>query len=106
MPAYTQGMATRHQFIDDTTANKIAATYKEGDLSITAAQMKWNIGDKNSLNPGVEWDATETIADIIYSATKELKLRYRINVNDSYDVGSTSGQRDWTEHRVIVSYKF
>ena len=105
MPAYTQGMVTRHMFFADTKATKVAATYKEGSLKATFAHVVFDMGKNNSYSTDYEWTSTEEIADIIYMANKDLMLRYRMNMPHTFYESATK-EVGWTEHRVIVSYKF
>ena len=105
MPAYTQGMVTRHQFFADTQSTKVAATYKDGALSATLAQMTFNMGEDNAYSANYDWTATETMADIIYMMEKNLMLRYRLNMPSNFFESATN-DLSWTEHRFIVSYKF
>lgn len=105
MPAYTQGMVTRHMFFADTTATKVAATYKAGRLSATLAAMQYEIGKDNAYVDNHAWSAGETMGDFIYKADDKLTLRYRINITDTF-MESATNDLGWTEHRLIVSYKF
>jgi hypothetical protein len=105
MPAYTQGMVTRHMFLADTEAAKVAATYKSGKLKATLAHVTFDMGKKNGYSAGYEWTATENMADIIYMMDKSLMLRYRLNMPDNFFESATNDV-SWTEHRFIVSYTF
>lgn len=105
MPAYTQGMVTRHMFFADTKANKVAATYKEGKLSATLAYMSFDVGKDNGYSANYDWTATETLADIIYMMEKNLMLRYRLNMPRNFFESATNDV-GWDEHRFILSYKF
>jgi len=75
MPAFTQGMVTRHQFFADTTATKVALTYNMQDLTglnlkATGYYVSFDVGAKNSYDAGVAWTATEAGFDVIYQATE------------------------------------
>jgi len=105
MPAFTQGMVTRHQFFADTQATKVAVTYKVGKLKATLASMTYDMGKNNSYVSGHEWTAGETMGDFIYMMEKDLMLRYRFNITDKF-MESATNDLGWTEHRLIVSYKF
>ncbi len=105
MPAYTQGMVTRHMFFADTQATKVAATYKTGKLKATLAHMTFNMGKDNGYSANYDWTATESMADVIYMMEKNLMLRYRLNMPDKFYESATN-DLSWTEHRFIVSYKF
>jgi hypothetical protein len=105
MPAFTQGMVTRHMFLAGTEAHKIAASYNfkpHGvNLSATAYYTKFEM-DANS-GYGTERDATEPGFDIKYYPAKinNLLLRLRGNFPDEF-----GNNRDWDEYRFIASYKF
>ncbi|MDM5270589.1 OprD family outer membrane porin [Sulfurovum sp. zt1-1] len=101
MPAFTQGMVTRHQFFSDTDTYKIAATYNFSDLNVNATvyYASFNVGDSATYAPGL--DTTESGFDIIYQATKNLQYRFRGNFPN--DFGPTY---DWDEYRLIVNYNF
>lgn len=108
MPAYTQGMVTRHMFFADTEATKVAATYKVGKLKATLASMSYKMGENNSYVNGNDWTAGETMGDFIYMLRSDLMLRYRFNITDKFWDNPAHANKDlgWTEHRFIVSYKF
>jgi hypothetical protein len=64
MPAFTQGMVTRHQFFNDTDTWKVAATYKLNDLldanvKASVFYAEFDVGAANSYSPGNAWTATE-----------------------------------------------
>lgn len=102
MPAYTQGMVTRHQFFADTDATKVALTAKLIEpLSLTGYYTTYDIGESNAYKNGVSWDASEFGFDAIYNATKELKLRFRGNFPRDFAEGL-----DWNEYRLIAYYNF
>ncbi len=102
MPAYTQGMVTRHQFFADTDATKVAITLKPmKPLSITGYYTTYDIGESNAYKNGVSWDASEFGFDTIYKPTKELKLRFRGNFPRDFASGL-----DWNEYRLIAYYNF
>jgi hypothetical protein len=106
MPAYTQGMVTRHMFLADTQATKVAATYKVGKLKATLAHITFDMGEDNGYSANHDWTATEGMADIIYMMEKDLMLRYRLNMPDKFVEKADEETLSWTEHRFIVSYKF
>ena len=106
MPAYTQGMVTRHQFFADTATTKVAATYKLNEmtglnLKASAYYVSFDVGDANTYKPGVAWTAEESGFDIQYQATKALNLRLRANYPTDFAPGL-----DWSEYRVIANYNF
>ncbi len=108
MPAFTQGMVTRHQFFADTKAWKVAATYNLKEMGInlkaTAYYTSFDMGTGNGYSPGNSWTATEPGFDFIYTpeSVKGLQLRFRGNFPRNFtqtDVG-------WDEYRVIANYNF
>lgn len=106
-PAFTNGMVTRHGFISDVKAQKLQLGYKAGKVKATLASMTYDMGKENDKSFGHEWQARETTADVIYTMHKELMLRYRLNITDkNSDTDAPKSEAGWTEHRLIVSYKF
>ena len=115
MPAFTQGMVTRHQFFADTDTWKVAGTYKFNDFGINANATlyyaSFDVGENNPYNSGRSWTATESGVDIKYypEAVKNLQLRFRANFpRDFYDKHATKtpDNVDWDEYRFIVNYTF
>jgi len=107
MPAFTQGMVTRHQFFSDTDTWKVAATYKLNDLldanvKASVFYAEFDVGVANSYSPGNAWTATESGFDIQYQATKDLNLRFRGNFPDDFSQTGTG----WDEYRLIANYSF
>jgi hypothetical protein len=104
MPAYTQGMVTRHMFIAGTTATKVAASYnfKEmgTNLSATAYYATFSLDENSGLT---DIDTKEPGFDVIYypEAVKNLQLRLRGNFPTDFTDG-----RDWSEYRFIANYNF
>ena len=105
MPAYTQGMVTRHMFFADTDAWKVAAAYKLADYGVKAVAyyVEFDIGEANTYKPGQAWKATEAGFDIQYdvAAVKGLNLRLRANYPRDFAPGL-----DWDEYRLIANYNF
>jgi len=107
MPAFTQGMVTRHQFFADTDATKVAATYSFKDLGVnlsaSAYYTSFDIGASNTYKEGTAWTAKESGFDIKYypAAIKNLQLRLRANYPTDFAPGL-----DWEEYRVIANYNF
>ena len=107
MPAFTQGMVTRHQFFADTEATKVAATYKFAetglDIKATAYYVSFDVGVDNTYVEGTAWTATESGFDIQYNPemVKGLNLRLRANFPTDFKPGL-----DWSEYRFIVNYSF
>lgn len=109
MPAYTQGMVTRHQFLAGTKATKVVGSYSFKNhgvnLSATAYYTSFDM-DENS-GYGIARTATEPGFDIKYSpaAVKNLQLRLRGNFPRKF-AESTAGDTGWNEYRIIANYNF
>ena len=107
IPAFTQGMVTRHMFFADTDTTKVAATYnfKESgiDVKATAYYVAFDIGSKNSYKAGQAWKAKESGFDIQYNPAtiKNLNLRLRANYPTDF-----APNLDWSEYRLIANYNF
>jgi len=105
MPAFTQGMVTRHQFFADTDTWKVAATYDFNNLTnlnlkATAYYASFDVGAKNTYTNSA-FEAAESGFDIKYQATKALNLRLRGNFPTDFKPGL-----DWAEYRFIANYNF
>jgi imipenem/basic amino acid-specific outer membrane pore len=111
MPAYTQGMVTRHQFMSGTDSWKVAASYDWKDYGINlntgVYYVEFDMGDMNGYSTKVGSVASESGFDIIYNpqAIKNLQLRLRGNFPREYKE-TTTGDLDWDEYRVIANYNF
>ncbi|HEX5709857.1 MAG TPA: OprD family outer membrane porin [Sulfuricurvum sp.] len=112
MPAYTQGMVTRHQFMAGTDAWKVAANYDWKDYGINLNTGVFYVEfDMDGLNgystAGYQTTASESGFDIIYNpqTVKNLQLRFRGNFPREYKE-TTAGDMDWDEYRVIANYNF
>lgn len=109
MPAFTQGMVTRHQFLAGTKAVKAAATYSFKDkgvnLSTTAYYTSFDM-DENS-GYGIKRTAYEPGFDIKYypASVKNLQLRFRGNFPRRF-AEDTNGNTGWSEYRLIANYNF
>jgi hypothetical protein len=110
MPAFTQGMVTRHVFLAGTEAIKVAGTYNfkdmGADIKATLYHAKFDMDVNNGYTVG---DVKETGFDIIYNDafTKNLQLRVRANYTDDFNVNATTGATvGWDEYRFIANYKF
>ncbi len=106
IPAFTQGMVTRHMFFADTSTTKVAVTYNMKDLTglnlkATAYYVSFDIGAANTYKPDVAWTAEESGFDIKYQATEALNLRLRGNFPTDFAPGL-----DWSELRLIANYNF
>ena len=110
MPAYTQGMVTRHQFLAGTKTSKIAASYNfknmGADVSATAYYASFEM-DENS-GYGVARTATEPGFDIKYNPAmvKNLNLRLRGNFPRDFAERTTGNDTGWNEYRFIANYSF
>ena len=109
MPAYTQGMVTRHQFLAGTKASKIAASYNwkafGPDLKTVLYYAHYDMDKNNGYTYG---NASETGFDFIYkpAMVKNLNLRLRGNFADDFNVATTGATAGWDEYRFIVNYNF
>ena len=105
IPAFTQGMVTRHMFLAGTKASKVAATYnfKDNgvDLSATAYYATYDM-DANS-GYGAARTATESGFDIKYNPALVKNLNLRLRGNFPTEFGDN---RDWNEFRFIANYNF
>lgn len=105
MPAYTQGMVTRHQFFANTDAWKVAAVYnlKEYGVKAVAYYASFDVGLGNIYVPDNAWKATESGWDVTYKVeqVEGLSLRARANYPRDFKEGL-----DWDEYRIIANYNF
>ena len=108
IPAFTQGMVTRHMFFADTKTSKVAVSYKlntllDADVKATVYHVAFDIGQKNSYKAGQAWKAKESGFDIQYkpSSIKNLNLRLRANYPKDF-----APNVDWAEYRLIANYNF
>ncbi|NPA64801.1 MAG: OprD family porin [Epsilonproteobacteria bacterium] len=107
MPAYTQGMVTRHQFLADTTAWKVAGVYKwESGLKSALYYASFDVGSLNPYSPGHDWTAREAGFDLIYYPVKDLQLRFRGNFPRKFYENAQGEDLGWDEFRLIVNYYF
>lgn len=107
MPAFTQGMVTRHQFFADTDTWKVAASYNfaEYNLKTTGYFTSFDVGDKATYATGL--NTKESGFDFIYQASKALQLRFRGNFPTDFGAtGAPAEPYDWCEYRFIVNYTF
>ncbi len=111
MPAYTQGMVTRHQFMAGTDAWKAAASYDWKDFGINlntgVYYTEFDMDKLNGYSTGYEWTAKEKGFDIIFNpqTIKNLQLRLRANYTSDFYEKST-GSVSWDEYRFIANYNF
>ena len=111
MPAYTQGMVTRHQFMAGTDAYKVAGSYdwKEFGVNLNTGvyYTEFDMDSLNGYSANYSWTASESGFDMIYSpqAIKNLQLRLRGNFPRDFKETETS-HTDWDEYRVIANYNF
>ncbi len=109
MPAYTQGMVTRHQFLAGTDAYKLAASYSfkelEQNIVVSAYYTMFDM-DANS-GYGIERTASEPGFDIKYTPKmlKDLHVRFRGNFPRRF-YESAAGELGWNEYRLITNYNF
>ncbi|MEK6658625.1 MAG: OprD family outer membrane porin, partial [Campylobacterota bacterium] len=106
MPAFTQGMVTRHMFLAGTDAMKISGTYDFKDLGAnvvaTIYYANFDMADYNGYSYN---DASESGFDIIYnpSMVKNLQLRLRANYADDFNVNAAGATTSWDEYRFIAN---
>ena len=111
MPAYTQGMVTRHQFMAGTDAYKVSGSYDWKDFGVNlntgVYYAEFNMDSLNGYSANYAWTASESGFDMIYSpqAIKNLQLRFRGNFPRDFKETATS-HTDWDEYRVIANYNF
>lgn len=112
MPAYTQGMVTRHQFMAGTDAWKVAGNYDWKNLGVNlntgVYYTSFKMDALNGYSANYAWTATEAGFDVIYSpeAVKNLQLRLRGNFPRDFKETAAAGGTSWNEYRVIANYNF
>ena len=110
MPAYTQGMVTRHQFMAGTKATKVAVAYDFKNMGANVVASAYYASfdvDKNS-GYGIARTTTEPGFDIAYkpAAVKNLELKFRGNFPDKFAESSADHAISWSEYRFIANYNF
>jgi len=104
MPAFTQAMATRHQFFADTDAWKVGASYNFKNLGLpllaSVYYTSFDIGADNTYT-NTAFKASEGGFDFTYDLAKNTKIRLRANYPIDFKPGL-----DWDEYRVIFNYNF
>ena len=110
MPAYTQGMVTRHQFLAGTAAMKAVLAYSFKDLgpNLSAAAYYASFDMDANSGYGVERTATEPGFDVKYypAAVKNLQLRFRGNFPRNFAEATDGADTGWNEYRLIANYNF
>ncbi len=115
MPAYTQGMVTRHVFLAGTDATKVAASYDFKSMGTNLKTVLYYANYSMDKNNGyTEDDASEIGFDFIYypELVKNLQLRFRGNFADDFYVKNSdsdatkNGSVGWNEYRFIMNYSF
>lgn len=107
MPAFTQGMVTRHQFMTGTDAWKVSGGYNFKDMgaNVTASAYyaSFDVGSKSSYTTG---KTTEPGFDIIWTPemVTNLQLRFRGNFPDKFK--NAAEDTSWDEYRFIANYNF
>ena len=104
MPAFTQGMVTRHMFLAGTKTTKVAATYNFKDLGVNLSATGYYATFNLDANSGLgDIETKEPGFDIQYypATVKNLQLRFRGNFPTEY-----ADNRDWNEYRFIANYNF
>lgn len=109
MPAFTQGMVTRHQFLAGTKALKGAASYsfKEHGIDLNAVGYYTTFDMDDYSGYGDKHTANEPGFDVIYYplAERSLQLRFRGNFPHAFFENATK-QVNWNEYRFIANYNF
>ena len=110
MPAFTQGMVTRHQFLAGTKATKVAAAYsfKQQGVNLSAAAYYATFDMDVNSGYGVSRTASEPGFDIKYypAAVKNLQVRFRGNFPRKFKEATAGNDIGWNEYRFIVNYNF
>lgn len=108
MPAYTQGMVTRHQFMAGTDAWKLAGTYNFKDMgaNVTTTLYYTSFDIEGFTGSYTSGKTTEPGFDIIWNpeAVKNLQLRVRGNFPDKFK--NAAEDTSWDEYRFIANYNF
>jgi imipenem/basic amino acid-specific outer membrane pore len=103
IPAFTQGMVTRHMFQSDVDAIKVAAVHnlKNQGMPATLAiyYANFDMGANNEYSKNNT--AKETGFDFKYNVEKNFQLRLRANYARDF-----KANLDWDEYRVIANYSF
>ena len=111
MPAYTQGMVTRHQFMAGTDAWKVAGSYDWKSMGInlntSVYYCSFDMDKLNGYSADYAWTAKEKGFDIIFNPETFKKLQLRLRANYATDfTANTSGGMSWDEYRFIANYNF
>ena len=109
MPAFTQGMVTRHMFIAGTKASKLAASYNWKALGPNLKTVLYYANfDMAKYNGYTSDDASETGFDVIYypELVENLQLRLRGNFANDFNVNTAGDTVGWNEYRFIANYSF
>lgn len=111
MPAYTQGMVTRHQFMAGTDAWKMAGSYDWKNFGINlntgVYYASFKLDPLNGYSTKSDAKTSESGFDIIFipQTIKNLQLRLRANYTRDFKETPTSNT-DWNEYRFIANYNF
>ena len=117
MPAYTQGMVTRHMFLAGTNAAKAYAGYdwKAVGLNLStgfyyaAFDVDETVNSDGSPTNGYTYgDASEWGLDFIYypEYVKNLQVRFRGNFPSEFYTAADDSTVGWNEYRFILNYNF
>lgn len=111
MPAYTQGMVTRHQFMAGTDAWKLAGSYDWKNFGVNLNTgiyyASFNLDPLNGYSTKSDAKTSESGFDVIFTpqTIKNLQLRLRANYTRDFKETPTSNT-DWNEYRFIANYNF
>jgi imipenem/basic amino acid-specific outer membrane pore len=110
MPAYTQGMVTRHMFLAGTDAMKVSGSYNFKDMGakVNAAAYYTEFDMDANSGYGIERTASEAGFDVIYypEFVKNLQLRARGNFPRTFHENDAEKTTGWSEYRLIANYNF
>ncbi|QOY52721.1 OprD family outer membrane porin [Candidatus Sulfurimonas baltica] len=110
MPAFTQGMVTRHQFLAGTDTTKFGASYSFKEMGTNASLAGYYASFDMDANSGYGGTRTATEAgfDAIYypASVKNLQLRFRGNFPRDFAGSDATTTTGWNEYRLIANYNF
>lgn len=117
MPAYTQGMVTRHMFLAGTKAAKAYGGYDWNSLGLNLStgfyyasfDVDEGVNSDSSPTNGYTYgDASEWGLDFIYypEYVKNLQVRFRGNFPSKFYTAADGSTVGWNEYRFILNYNF
>lgn len=110
MPAYTQGMVTRHMFLAGTKATKAVVSYADDfagtNVSLALYHTMFDMDKNNGYTTSETAQESGFDLKIKPAAVKNLLVRLRGNFPTNFKDLGADGAVNWAEYRFIVSYKF